>query len=65
MSPCVTAKKEAIRQFNENQDEYLPKQQSIGQKIRTGLICFGSDGSPPGHLPGIYLETMQTGEELT
>lgn len=23
------------------------------------------DGSPPGHVPGIYLETMKTAEELT
>ena len=28
-------------------------------------FVFVRAGSPPGHMPGVYLETMNTGEEVT
>jgi hypothetical protein len=35
------------------------------KRTEPAWFVFVRDGSPPGHMPGIYLETMKTGEELT
>ncbi len=37
----------------------------LAKRTEPAWFVFGRDGSPPGHMPGIYSETMKTGEELT
>src|SRR5688572_2495993 len=37
----------------------------LAKRTEPARFVFVRDASPPGHMPGIYLETMKTGEELT
>lgn len=37
----------------------------LAKRTELAWFVFVRDGLPTGHMPGIYLETMKTGEELT
>ena len=37
----------------------------LAKRTEPVWFVFVIDASPPGHMPGIYLETTKTGEELT
>jgi hypothetical protein len=37
----------------------------LAKRTEPAWFVFVRAGSPPGYIPGMYLETMKTGEELT
>jgi hypothetical protein len=62
MSPSVTGKK-TIKKSMKSSLSSCQCKSKLAKEL--AWVVFVRDDSPPGHMPGIYLEIMKTWEKLT